>query len=275
MTTAFVLGGGGRWGAVEVGMVRALDEVGITPDLVLGTSIGAFNGAVIADYPGKEGVERLTGFWEEVTGADLFRTGFFDRALRVATLKPALHETIELRRLVEKAIHPDTQIEDLHTPFQCVAASIESVSEHWFESGPLVEAVLASSAVPALFPPIEIDGEHYYDGGLVDSVPLGRAVKLGADVVYVLQVGRMESPLRPPERPYEAALISFEIARRHRFATTMRELPEGVEVHVLPTGSPVAWDDRRQLKWKDTDGIEERMTTAYRMTLEYLEGIGA
>ena len=71
MTTAFVLGGGGRWGAVEVGMVRALDEVGITPDLVLGTSIGAFNGAVIADYPGKEGVERLTGFWEEVTGADL------------------------------------------------------------------------------------------------------------------------------------------------------------------------------------------------------------
>ena len=100
-------------------------------------------------------------------------------------------------------------------------------------------------------------------------------MKLGADVIYVLQVGRMESPLRPPERLYEAALISFEIARRHRFATTMRELPEGVEVHVLPTGSPVAWDDRRQLKWKDTDGVEERMTTAYRMTLEYLEGIGA
>ena len=160
-------------------------------------------------------------------------------------------------------------------PVTSLPVPIESVSEHWFESGPLVEAVLASSAVPALFPPIEIDGEHYYDGGLVDSVPLGRAVKLGADVIYVLQVGRMESPLRPPERLYEAALISFEIARRHRFATTMRELPEGVEVHVLPTGSPVAWDDRRQLKWKDTDGIEERMTTAYRMTLEYLEGIGA
>lgn len=275
MTTAFVLGGGGKWGAVEVGMLQALDEAGIEPDLILGTSIGAFNGAVIADYPGREGVERLKGLWEEVTGADLFHAGFFNRAFRVATLKPSLHETRELRDLIEHAIHPETRIEDLPVPFQCVAASIEEVADHWFDSGPLVEAVLASSAVPALFPPVEIDGQHFYDGGLVDSVPLGRAVALGADVVYVMQVGRMEAPLRPPERIYEAALISFEIARRHRFATTMRDLPEGVEVHVLPTGSPVAWDDRSQLKWKDTGGIEDRMTTAYQSTVDYLGAAGA
>ena len=272
MTTAFVLGGGGKWGAVEVGMIQALDEYGVEPDLILGTSIGAFNGAVIADYPGHEGVERLKGFWEEVTGADLFQTGFFDRAVRVATLKPAIHETDELRTLVEHAIHPDTQIEDLQVRYQCVAASIENTTERWFDRGSLVDAVLASSAVPALFPPVEIDGEHFYDGGLVDSVPLGRAVELGADRVYVLQVGRIESPLRVPERLYEAALISFEIARRHRFATTMKNLPEGVEVHLLPTGSPVAWDDRSQLRWKDTGGIEDRMTTAYYATLEYLHG---
>ncbi|HUG07342.1 MAG TPA: patatin-like phospholipase family protein [Acidimicrobiia bacterium] len=272
MTTAFVLGGGGKWGAVEVGMIQALDEVGIVPDLILGTSIGAFNGAVIADYPGQEGVERLKGFWEEVTGADLFQTGFFDRAVRVATLKPAIHETGELRALIEHAIHPDTRIEDLQIRYQCVAASIENTTERWFDSGSLIDAVLASSAVPALFPPVEIDGEHFYDGGLVDSVPLGRAVELGADRVYVLQVGRIESPLRVPERLYEAALISFEIARRHRFTTTMRNLPDGVEVHLLPTGSPVAWDDRSQLRWKDTGGIEDRMTTAYYASLEYLHG---
>jgi NTE family protein len=272
MTTAFVLGGGGKWGAVEVGMIQALDEYGIGPDLILGTSIGAFNGAVIADYPGHEGVERLKGFWEEVTGADLFQTGFFDRAVRVATLKPAIHETDELRALVEQAIHPDTRIEDLQVRYQCVAASIENTTERWFDRGSLVDAVLASAAVPALFPPVEIDGEHFYDGGLVDSVPLGRAVELGADRVYVLQVGRIESPLRPPERLYEAAIISFEIARRHRFATTMRNLPDDVEVHLLPTGSPIAWDDRSQLKWKDTGGIEHRMTTAYYATLEYLHG---
>lgn len=270
MTTAFVLGGGGKWGAVEVGMIEALTEAGIEPDVILGTSIGAFNGGVIADYPGMEGVERLKDLWEEVTVADLFQTSLFDRARRVATLKPALHETDDLRRLVEHAIHADTRIEDLQVSFQCVAASIERSAERWFSSGPLVDAVLASSAVPALFPPVEIDGEHFYDGGLVDSVPLGRAVQLGADVVYVLQVGRIESPLRPPERLYESALISFEIARRHRFATTMENLPEDVAVHVLPTGSPVAWDDRRQLKWKDTGGIEERMRGAYQATMDYL-----
>lgn len=270
MTTAYVLGGGGRWGAVEVGMLRALVEAGIQPDLILGTSIGAFNGAVIADYSGIEGVDRLTSFWEEVTGIDLFQSSFFDRARRVATMQPSIHDTDELRSLVEKAIHPDTLIEDLHTPYQCVAASIERSSEHWFTSGPLVDAVLASAAVPALFPPVEIAGEHFYDGGLVDSIPLSRAVRLGADVVYVLQVGRLESPLRAPERLYEAALISFEIARRHRFATTMENLPEDIEVHVLPTGSPVAWDDRRQLKWTDTGGIEERMNLAYQAAVEYL-----
>jgi len=271
--TAFVLGGGGRWGAVEVGMIQALDEAGIEPDLILGTSIGAFNGAIVADYPGSEGVRRLTGFWEEVTGADLFQTRMIDRAMRLATMKPSLHETDEVRRLLEKAIHPDTLIEDLQIPFQCVAASIERSAEHWFDRGPLVDAVLASSAVPALFPPVALAGEHYYDGGLVDSVPLGRAVQLGAKVVYVLQVGRLESPLRAPERLYEAALISFEIARRHRFATTLANLPDDVEVHMLPTGSPVAWDDRSQLRWKDTGGIEERMTGAYQASIEYLEGV--
>ena len=271
MTTAFVLGGGGRWGAVEVGMIQALDEAGIAPDLILGTSIGAFNGAVIADYSGTEGVERLTRFWMEASGIDLFQSSFFDRAKRVASLKPSLHETAELRVLVERAIHPDTRIEDLHVRYQCVAASIETAMEHWFSSGSLVDAVLASSAVPALFPPVEIDGEHFYDGGLVDSVPLSRAVQLGADTVYVLQVGRIESPLRPPERLHEAALISFEIARRHRFMTTMQNLPDNVAVHVLPTGSPVAWDDRRQLSWKDTGGIEDRMHVAYEATVDYLE----
>lgn len=270
MTTAFVLGGGGRWGAVEVGMLRALQEAAIEPDLVLGTSIGAFNGAVVAGYPGAEGVKRLMGFWEEVTGAALFQTRFFDRAKRVATLQPSLHTTDELRTLLEHAIDPSVRIEDLEIEFQCVAASIERATEQWFDSGPLVDAVLASSAVPALFPPVEIEGEHYYDGGLVNSVPLSRAVALGADVIYVLQVGRIESPLRPPERLHEAALISFEIARRHRFTTTMQHLPDDVDVHLLPTGSPIPWDDRSQLKWKATGGIEERMGAAYQSTVDYL-----
>ena len=106
MSTAFVLGGGGRWGAVEVGMIQALEEADIKPDLILGTSIGAFNGAVIADHPGAEGVERLTGFWKEAIGSSLFKNSVVDRLRRVATLKPSLHDTTQLRSAIEHAIDP-------------------------------------------------------------------------------------------------------------------------------------------------------------------------
>lgn len=272
--TAFVLGGGGRFGAVEVGMLKALDQCGIRPELILGTSIGAFNGSVFADDPGLKGVERLAAFWEEVTGADLFGGTLFGRMRSVATLKPALHETSEIRGILERMHGPERRIEDLVLPFQCVAASIERSAEHWFTSGPLVDAVLASSAVPALFPPVEIGGEHFYDGGLVNSVPLTRAVELGASVIFVLQVGRVETTLRPPEKLHEAALISFEIARRHRFATTMENLPEGIEVHLLPSGNPVTFDDRRQLRWSDTGSTPQLIEGAYQASRIYLENSG-
>jgi len=274
MKIAFVLGGGGRWGAVEVGMLRALDEAGIKPDLVLGTSIGAFNGSVISDRPGAEGVERLAGLWIEIAESDVLLGSKFDRFKNVATLRPALHDTGEMRALLEHVHSPDRRIEDLSVPFQCVAASIERAAEHWFTSGPLIEALLASSAVPALFPPVEIQGEHFYDGGLVNSVPLARAIDLGATTIYVLQVGRIESQLRPPERLYEAALISFEIARRHRFTTAVENLPEGIVLHLLPSGNPVAFDDTRQLKWRDVSSTNDLIEGAYAASVDYLESAG-
>jgi NTE family protein len=273
VTTAFVLGGGGRWGAVEVGMLKALEEKGIRPDLILGTSIGAFNGSVVAAQPGIDGVDRLVQIWKEIAASDLFSGGSYDRFKAVATLQPAMHGSAALRAMLEQVHDADSRIEDLVIPFQCVAASIERAAEHWFTEGPLIDALLATSAVPLLFPPIEINEEHFYDGGLVNSVPLRRAVKLRADVVYVLQVGRVEAPLRPPDRLYEAALISFEIARRHTFATAMQEIPDDVDVHLLPSGNPVMFDDWRQLRWRDTGSTEELMEGAYEASTSYLKGM--
>lgn len=253
-------------------MLRALDEAGVGPDLVLGTSIGAFNGSVIADQPGPGGVQRLTELWAEIAASGVLLGSWIDRFRNVATLQPALHHTSELRHLLERVHSPDRRIEELVVPFQCVAASIERAAEHWFTSGPLIEALLASSAIPALFPPVEIGGEHFYDGGLVDSVPLARAINLGADRIYVLQVGRIESQLRPPRRLHEAALISFEIARRHRFITAVEHLPEGIELHLLPSGNPVAFDDTRQLRWRDVGSTIGLIEAAYAASVAYLEG---
>ena len=96
--------------------------------------------------------------------------------------------------------------------------------------------MLASAAVPGLLPPVLVDGEHFLDGGLVNSIPVGEAVRRGARTVWVLQVGRVERPLRAPRQPWQVASVAFEIARRHRFATDMARVPAGVTVHVLPTG---------------------------------------
>ena len=86
-------------------------------------------------------------------------------------------------------------------------------------------AVLASCAVPGLLPPVEIGGEHGFHGGLVDSIPVGRAVALGASTVYVLQVGRIDRPLAVPRRPWQVGLVAFEIARRHLFTRRCRRCP--------------------------------------------------
>ena len=272
-TTAFVFGGGGRWGAVEVGMLRALVAAGIEPDLIVGTSIGAMNGAVFASDPGPPGLATVERLWADAAAKGLINARIVDRVRTFARSRIAIQETEPLRGLLREAL-PVDRIEDLAVPFQCVAASIERATEHWFTSGPLIEAILASSAVPALFAPVAIDGEHFYDGGLVNSVPVDRAVALGATTVFVLQVGRIEQPLRVPSKFWEPALVAFEIARRHRFVTAQTGVPEEVAVHLLPSGNEVAFDDTRQAKWSDMSETQQLIAAAHRASAEYLAAAG-
>lgn len=270
--TAYVLGGGGVLGAAEVGMLRALLERGIRPDLVVGTSVGAINGALVAADPTPGVADRLTRVWGELAAGDVFGGSLFGRVGTLVRTRTHLHSREPLRELLANHL-PAARFEDLPIPFQCVAASIERASEHWFTAGPLLDAVLASCAVPGLLPPVEIDGEHYLDGGLVHSIPVGRAVALGADTIYVLHVGRIDRPLRAPRRPWEVALVAFEIARRHRFAADLAALPPGVEIHVLPSGAeaPPAAGDLRDLRYRDFSRVAERIQRAYDAALGYLD----
>ena len=267
---AFVLGGGGLLGAHEVGMLRALLEAGIVPDLVVGTSVGAINGVVVAEDPTTGSVQRLADLWLDLDSTDLFGGSVFGRLSTLARTRTSLHTDQPLRDALTSHLAART-FEELHVPFQCVAANVEQAAEHWFSRGPLVEAVLASCAVPGLLPPVQLDGQTYLDGGLVHSIPDGRAVALGATTLYVLQVGRIEQPLAPPQRPWEVGLVAFEVARRHRFAADMASLPPGVAVHVLPTGAPERVPDlRSQLRYRDRSGIARRIDSAYAATRAYL-----
>jgi NTE family protein len=274
--TAFVLGGGGMLGAAEVGMLRALFEHQIHPDLIVGTSVGAINGAFIAADPTANAADRLRELWEELASHGVFGGSVLARVGTLVRTRTHLHPREPLRDLLATHLSVQTFAE-LRVPFECVAASIERAAEHWFTDGPLIEAVLASCAVPGLLPPVEIDGEHYLDGGLVHSIPVGRAVALGADRIYVLHVGRIERPLRPPARPWEVAQVAFEIARRHRFAADLAALPPDVTLNVLPSGEQAgpSSGDLRNLRYRNPSGVPDRIDRAYAAARTYLDRLGA
>jgi len=249
-------------------MLRALAEAGVKPDLVVGTSIGAVNGAFVAADP-DGAAARLGELWGGESLGAVFSETVAGRAVRLARSGTHLHAIEPLAKLLADTL-PAREFSDLALPFHCVAASIEHATARWFSSGPVVPAVMASCAVPGLLPPYEIDGAHYFDGGLVDSIPVGRAVALGATTVYVLQVGRVESPLQPPTRPWEVGLVAFEIARRHRFHEEMSAIPPGVRVHVLPSGGERQQPGLRQFRYRGRNQVSISIARSYAASLSYL-----
>jgi NTE family protein len=255
-------------------MLRALAEREITPDLILGTSIGAVNGALFAGDPTAEGVERLSRLWQSSDLAEISAGSVLRRAGTLVRSGTHLESLDAARERLLDAF-PRRRVEDLAVPFQCVAASIERAAEHWFTEGELVDVVLASCAVPGILPPVRINGEHYIDGGIVNSIPVARAVALGARVIYVLQVGRLEKPLVPPRWPWEVGLVAFEVARRHRFAHDLQSLPDDVQLHVLPTGgsaAPAYNDLSSQLRLRRmARTVAQQIDSAYAASLQYLQ----
>ena len=271
--TAFVLSGGGLLGSTQVGMLQALVEANIKPDLILGASIGAINGAGFAQDPTTAGVAKLTQLWLDVVDQNPFSGSIIERVSTLAKTRVSLFDTDRLEQLLSNQLSA-INIEDLTIAFQCVAVQIEDAREVWFETGPLVPAILASSAAPGIYPPVRLDDFHYMDGGVVNPIPVDRARKLGATRIFVLQVGKMEQQLPVPNNPISSALTALEIARRARFNAAVAKAAQTTELHLLPTGSNTilsvyraAFDPREAKK------VLERMDSAYAATQSYLTGI--
>ncbi|MFJ5886219.1 patatin-like phospholipase family protein [Kitasatospora cineracea] len=233
---AFVLGGGGERGGNQVGMVRALLEAGITPDLVVGTSIGSVQGAILAKNPSLSVVAELVELWMEFISMRVMKPSLKAFAANVRHVRPGLTSADAAHRMLLNHFAPHSRIEDLKVPFVCPASSIERAEAHYFDHGPLIPALLASCCVPGLFPPVEIGGEHYLDGGLIDSLPIGVAASLGATTVYALRIRQTGEPLAPPRMPWQLAHVAFEVGRRAAVEAEIARPRPGVTVHVLPSG---------------------------------------
>lgn len=239
MTTAFVFSGGGSLGAVQVGMLLALAERGVRPDVVVGASVGALNAAYLAGDPSPDAAVRLAAVWRGVRRPDVFPLPGPAALPALTGRRNHLLSNLPLRRLVQRHV-PYRRLEDAVLPVAVVATEVLTGLEVAIARGPVVDAVLASTALPGVFPPVEVEGHLLMDGGVVDNTPLSVAVELGADRVFVLPTGYACALPAPPRSALAMALHAFTVAHQQRLIADVAELQHRVELTVLPPLCPLA-----------------------------------
>jgi NTE family protein len=260
--TAFVLSGGGNQGVAQVGMLRGLIERGIVPDVVVGTSAGALNGACLCYAPNLTGIARMANVWMGLTAGGVFPGGKISRAWNVVRRGTHLFSNEGLEKLIDDAT-PARSFADLRVPLRVIAADLDTGEEVVLARGPLKPALLASACLPGVFPVVEHDGRRLVDGGVVNSVPLWHAISGPVDRVYVLNVSGTVTD-RPQRSPLDVVMTSFVHARNQRYELERRHLPPGVELIELPRPR-----DTRDIF--DFSGGEELIEEAYHLTLAALD----
>lgn len=218
--TVMVLSGGASRGAAQIGMLRALLERDIVPDHLVGTSVGALNAAFVSCDPTPARVDELHEGWRGLSGGTIFPGGTFTRVRHLMRRRPYLYDNANLASLIDDWV-PFERVEDLPTPVRIVTSELGSGLPSYHDSGALRDVLLASTALPAVFPPVRLSspltGEEsiHVDGGITDNVPLAGAVDLEPTTVYVLNV----SPpvrARAPRNPIDVLIMSLGASMRLR-----------------------------------------------------------
>src|ERR671918_803238 len=231
---AFVLSGGGPLGALQVGAMKAMFEHGIVPELVVGTSVGALNAAFIAFDPTREGSLKLESTWKSLANDDLFPTSRLKAPWTKFLMRgDRVFENTGIGKLVVDGLG-DAAFEDAQIPLGVVTADLESGEERVFTSGPVLPALLASTALPGVYPPVLIDGRKYFDGGVANNVPVAPALALGAGTVYVLDTTAVNHRHRDLNRPLDYLMHAFTLSRGNRYRVELPLLQVGARVISIP-----------------------------------------
>jgi NTE family protein len=233
-----VLGGGAAFGAVQVGMMRAVDETGLRPDLVVGTSVGSLNGAIVAAEPADAG-RRLAAVWAGVKRRTVFPGGWLARARTLQASRAWLSDSSGIAGLVREHL-PAERFDQLAVPFAAVATDARTGRPVVLAEGDVEPAVLASSAIPAILPPVEIDGRRLVDGGLVANVPVLQACDLGAASLVVLDCGVLGLRADPPRTLVETMLHTAAIVVRQQVLRDVPAAAARVPVVYLPGPFPMS-----------------------------------
>ena len=259
---AFVLSGGGVLGAVQVGQLRALIEAGVVPDVLIGTSVGALNAAAIAADPTIAGVDLLSDVWSSLRGDDLFPGTRMQRALHFVRKGDHLYSNEGIRALVRK-LHVRS-FEEMQRPLSIVTANLRTGAERVFESGPIAPPLVATTALPGIFPPVLIEGELYVDGGIVNNVPISVAADMGARKIYVLTCGAPKPTTTEIRRPLDVLLQAFAHSRAARVDVDLRRFSDVADIRFVPPPSP------QPIRFNDTSHTTQLMAEGYELTRAYL-----
>ena len=239
MPTAFVLSGGGSLGAVQVGMLLALADRHVSPDLLVGSSVGALNAAFVAGHPSHRGVEDLARIWTGLRRADVFPTDVRRVARALTGHGNGIADPKPLHRLVEAHL-PYARLEDAPWPLAVVATEVTTGREVVLTQGPAADAVMASAALPGVFPPVELDGHLLMDGGVVNNSPISVARSLGATRIYVLPTGYACALETAPKSPLAMAMHAVTVAIQRRLVQDVHDMQSQVDLRVAPPLCPVS-----------------------------------
>ncbi len=213
-------------------MLAELVHRGIRPDRVYGASVGAVNAAAYAADPTVDGVKRLEDVWVNLRPDDVFPKARVHGPWMFFQQRQSVYSNSGLRRVLESSLSAE-RFEDMVIGLEVVATSLIDGGERWLSSGPIIDAVLASAAIPGIFPPVSIDGELFIDGGVVDNVPISRAMAEGATQIYVLLCGPAHQTPQIGKRPIESVIAAFFTSVHARFARELEIVPPGVELFVF------------------------------------------
>lgn len=259
--------GGGPLGALQVGALRALYEHGVVPDLVVGTSVGAINATFLAFNPDRDAPAELERLWLAMTAQDLFpQARFRAQWARFLARGDRVFENTGIRRMIERRLG-NPQFEDARLPLGIVATELETGAEKVFTSGPVVEPLLASAAMPSIYPPVEIAGVRYIDGGVANNVPIAPAIAMGAKTLYVMDSTSHSHQRRPLNRPIDYLLHAFSLARSQRMVLEQTFLAEKVKLVMIPTPSLDFY-----VPFASMDYTSKLIENAYDHTMRFLSG---
>jgi NTE family protein len=229
---AFVLAGGASRAAVQVGMLEALTDAGIRPDLVVGTSAGAVNAVAYAADPTRIGISRLTEGWRRARRSQVFPLWSPSLVLGAIGRRDHLLANRGLATLIREFVHVE-QLEASVIPAHVIATDLLRGDPVVLSEGPVVPALLASTAIPGVFPPVDIGGRLHIDGGIVSDTPTLEAESLGASTIYVLPTFGSGPDARPERAGKRVGLHAIGQKLGHFATSTMAATKQSV-VHLMP-----------------------------------------